>query len=125
MEQQLTLKQIQAQRQREWYHRNKSKVQQKKKSWYERNRDKALAKNKEWRDKIKSEKGKLIEKGIVLDDKKPKKYNIGLTFFEIIDVLRKYNRHYLWGKSVKQWSEKDWFNFLELKEKFEVTLKAS
>jgi len=125
MEQQLTAKQIQAQRQRDWYHRNKNKVQNQKKSWYQRNREQALAKNKAWRDKLKAENGKLIERGIILDDKKPKMVNTGLTYFEILDILKKDYKHYLWGKCVKSWTEKDWFHFMELKDNNQINLKAS
>jgi hypothetical protein len=125
MEQQLTIKEIKAKQQRDWYNRNKEKAKQKKKTWYQNNRERALARNKAWRESKKTEEQLLKSRGIVLKDTKPKFINTGLTYFEILDVLRKDNRHYLWGKSVKQWSEKDWFNFLELKEKFEVTLKAS
>lgn len=38
------------------------------------------------------------------------------SFYEILDVLRKDNQHYLWGyKSVSNWTNKDWFEFNKLK----------
>ena len=38
------------------------------------------------------------------------------SLFEILDTLRKDNRHYLWGvKSILQWTEKDWIEFNKLK----------
>ena len=116
MELQLSKKEIQRIRQLEWYHRNKERVKVMKQSWYEKNREKALAKNKEWRDKMKARNEQELERGIVIDNTTPKTYNVGLTFFEILDILRKDNRHYLWGKSVTNWTERDWFNFIELKD---------
>lgn len=116
MELQPSKKEIQRQQQRDWYHRNKEAVKEKKKSWYDKNRDRALAKNKEWRDKQRSQKVSEESRGVFIDNTTPKIYNIGLTFFQILDVLRKDNRHYLWGKSITNWTERDWFNFIELKD---------
>lgn len=113
---QLSKKEIQRQQQREWYYRNKEKIQKMKASWYERNRDKSLAKNKEWRDKQKALKESEKVQEVEIDNEKPKLYNTGLTFFQILDILRKDKQHYLWFKSVTNWTERDWVNFLQLKD---------
>lgn len=125
MEQQLTDKQIKAEQQRVWYQNNKEKVQEKKQSWYATNRDRLLKKNKELRDKKRAERLALKEKGIIIRNEIPKFVNNGLSFFEILDVLRKDNRHYLWGKSVTRWTDQDWFNFMELKENNQINQIAS
>jgi hypothetical protein len=43
----------------------------------------------------------------------PKRYRL----FEVIDVLHKDFKHRLWGKCVKEWSDKDWLQFNILKNK--------
>ncbi len=49
---------------------------------------------------------------VVVDPKaKPKKTPTDLTYFQILDVLRKESRHYLWGKCVSDWTNNDWTKF--------------
>ncbi len=112
MELQSSRKEIQRQQQRDWYHKNKDKVKIMKQSWYEKNRERALAKNKEWRDKQKE------QKEIEESNEKLKSFKTptDLNFFQILDILRKDNRHYLWGLSIQNWTERDWYNFIQLKD---------
>lgn len=79
-------------------------------SWYHRNREHALEKNRQWRLKKQEEEQQIKRETAV-----KVKQNIGLSLFEILDILRKDVRHYLWGKSVINWNETDWHRFNELK----------
>lgn len=96
--------------QKRWYNQNRAKVKDQKKTWYERNREHALAKNREWRLK-KHEEEQQIKKSSC----EKSKQNIGLSLFQILDILRKDVRHYLWGKSVINWNETDWHKFNQLR----------
>lgn len=93
--------------QRIWYHKNREKVIQKKREWYQQNRAKIIAKNKEWKEKQRAEKERLKQEELKTIGTFKKK----LCLYQILDVLRKDPRHYLWGTSVKNWTEKDWNNF--------------
>jgi hypothetical protein len=56
---------------------------------------------------------KVEPKQIITEPQKPK---VKPSLSEILNVLRKDNRHYLWRvKSIIQWTEKDWFEFNKLK----------
>lgn len=100
--------------QRIWYYKNREKVREKKRIWYQNNKEKANAMNKKWREKQRLEKEKQKqEEEITLVNFKVKKQG---SLYNVLDVLRKKPRHYLWGKSVKKWTEKDWENFNLLKD---------
>lgn len=93
-----------------WYHNNKTKVKEQKKSWYERNREHALAKNREWRLKKMEEEQRLNR-----EKNKNTKPNLSLSYFQILDILRKDVKHYLWGKAIVNWNQTDWYNFNQIK----------
>lgn len=68
-----------------------------------------LQKQREWHQRNKRE--RQIENLSNIPDKV-----IKTPLFEILDVLRKDNRHYLWGrKSVSKWTVTDWIEFNKLK----------
>jgi hypothetical protein len=96
--------------QRAWYHKNKEKVSKKKKEWYEKNKEKVRAMNKEWRELQRIEK----EKEKAKEQETAGKFKKTCNLYQVLDVLRKSPRHYLWGKSVKQWTEKDWESFNQI-----------
>jgi hypothetical protein len=83
---------------------------QEKKSWYHRNREHALEMNRQWRLKKQEEEQQIKRETAVKS-----KQTIGMSLFEILDVLRKDVKHYLWGKSVINWNETDWHKFNQLK----------
>jgi uncharacterized protein YaiL (DUF2058 family) len=91
--------------QRRWYNNNRAKAKEQKRTWYERNREKALAKNREWREKQKELKEKEKPKNIM---------QCSLSYFQILDILRKDLSHYLWHKHISNWSDNDWYNFKTL-----------
>ncbi|MDI9256349.1 hypothetical protein [Flavobacterium sedimenticola] len=101
----------QLEHQRNWYNNNREKVSKQKREWYQKNKQKANEKNRIWREKQRLEKEKQKQEEMMTIGKVKKKY----CLYQVLDILRKSPRHYLWGKSVKEWTEKDWVNFDFLK----------
>lgn len=95
--------------QRRWYEKNRQKVSEKKKMLYQKDIPKFLAKNKEYRLKKMQERLDKMQ----LEKLQLPKYSL----FEILDILRKDIKHYLWNKYVAQWQDADWIKFEILKNK--------
>ena len=99
-----------ADKQRTWYQNNREKVREKKRIWYQKNKEKVRAMNKDWRQLQRIEKEKEKSK----EQETAGKFKKTCNLYQVLDVLRKSPRHYLWGKSVKQWTEKDWESFNQI-----------
>ena len=94
---------------REFYKKNKEKISKYKKEWYKEHRAEILERNRLKRLQKKIITEEALKKPME-ETKKPK-----TPFFEILDILRKDPRHYLYGKSVRDWNQKDWDKFEILK----------
>lgn len=97
-------KQRNRENQKKHYAKDKEKIKEYKKIWYLENKEKAKERNKLWREKKKKAEEKSFEPH--LREKK--------SLYDVIGVLRKNMRSYLWNKCIKQWTTKDWNNFKNL-----------
>ncbi len=90
--------------QRDWYHRNTERIKIYKHEFYLQNREAILEKNR-----------KYVRRPKQINEK-PKPCKIEkLSLFQILDILKKDYRHRLHKLSVKDWKEKEWQEFNELK----------
>jgi len=91
--------------QREWYHRNKEKVNQYKREYYLKNKPKIAVKNKKYKEKLKSSDEVKINN---------ERVKVKIPLFKILDVLRKHKGHYLHQVEVINWKVNDLNEFNKL-----------
>jgi hypothetical protein len=92
---------------RQWYLNNKDKCQEKKREAYHKNKNMYIEKKKN-SNKIYY----LKKKGITLQSQEPKIITKRfMNINEILDILRKDMKHELWNKSVRRWTDEDWYKF--------------
>jgi hypothetical protein len=107
----MTPQETQSEYHKRWRLKNAELLKQRERERYQQNRERVLSYCRQKRlSKKQIKEARIVE---VESPRPPPKREYKL--FEILDILRKDLRHQLWGKCVKEWTEKDWFKFNELK----------
>lgn len=93
-----------------WREKNSDFLKQYHREKYLKNRDTILQRAREKNKKKPKDSNKQVPAVVVV--KYPKEYKL----FEVLNILRKDLKHRLWGLCVKEWTDRDWAQFQQLKE---------
>lgn len=107
----MTQKEKQSENHKRWRLKNAEFLKQRERERYQENRERILSYYRQKR----LLKKPIKEVKLVEVDAPPPLLKKEYKLFEILDILRKDLRHQLWGKCVKEWTDRDWFKFNELK----------